>query len=174
MIGIDGQGGSGKSTLAREVAGSLGRSTEIVEGDDFYSDLPDQEKAALTPEEGVDKYFDWPRLRREVLMPVANGAEVLRYQRYDWDNQKMGEWVEVPMPDVVIVEGIYTLRPELCDLVDVKVYVDADEATRTRRQEERGENSNEWIRRWIAAEDFYVAQRGPQKVANLLVHGGPQ
>jgi phosphoribulokinase len=75
------------------------------------------------------------------------------------------------MPDVVIVEGVYTLRPQLRDLVDVKVYVDADEDTRIRRQVERSQNTNEWIKRWVAAEDYYAATVKPWQYADVLVDG---
>ena len=172
LIGVDGQGGSGKSTLAREVVRRLGCSAVVVEGDDFYREMPDEERVVLTAEQGFEQYFDWRRLRREVLESVARADDVLRYQRYNWDRATMGEWVELPMPGVVIVEGVYTLRPQLRDLVDVKVYVNASKEVRTQRQIDRGQDSNEWIRRWIAAEDFYVATWEPRAVADLVVEGG--
>lgn len=172
LVGIDGQGGAGKSTFARAVVGELGDAA-VVEGDDFYRDLPDDERAALDPAAGVEQYFDWQRLRREVLEPVRRGDAVLRYQRYDWVRATMGDWVEQPMPDVVVVvvEGVYTLRPQLRDLIDVAVWVETSEETRLRRQVERGENDDVWIRRWVAAEDHYVATRDPRSAAVLHVEG---
>lgn len=170
LVGIDGQGGAGKSTFARAVVGELGNAV-VVEGDDFYRDLPDDERVSLAPAAGVEQYFDWQRLRREVLEPVRRGDAVLRYQRYDWDRATMGDWVERPMPDVVVVEGVYTLRPQLLDLIDVAVWVETSEETRLRRQVERGENDDVWIRRWVAAEDHYVATHDPRSVAVLHVEG---
>lgn len=84
----------------------------------------------------------------------------------------MGEWVELPMPKIVIVEGVYTLRPQLIDLIDLKIYVEANEDLRIKRHLERAENSSAWIRRWLAAEDFYVTQDNPAQQAQLIVHGG--
>jgi phosphoribulokinase len=170
LVGIDGQGGAGKSTFARAVVSELGYAV-VVQGDDFYRDLPDDERAALDPAAGVEQYFDWQRLRREVLEPVRRGDAVLRYQRYDWDRAAMGDWVEQPMPDVVVVEGVYTLRPQLLDLIDVGVWVETSEETRLRRQVERGENDDVWIRRWVAAEDHYVATHDPRSAAVLHVEG---
>lgn len=170
LVGIDGQGGSGKSTFARAVAGGLGHAV-VIEGDDFYRDLPDDERAALDAVAGVEQYFDWQRLRREVLEPVRRGDAILRYQRYDWGRAAMGDWVEQPMPDVVVVEGVYTLRPQLLDLIDVAVWVETSEETRLRRQAERGENEDVWIRRWVAAEDHYVATHDPRSEAVLHVEG---
>ncbi|NCT92090.1 AAA family ATPase [Cellulomonas sp. APG4] len=170
LVGVDGQGGAGKSTFARSVVGSLG-SAVVVEGDDFYRDMDDDARAALDPAWGAEHYFDWQRLRREVLEPVRRGERTLRYQRYDWADATMGAWVEQLMPDVVVVEGVYTLRPQLLDLVDVAVWVEASAETRLRRQAERGENADEWIARWVAAEDHYVATHDPRSRAALHVQG---
>lgn len=170
LVGIDGQGGSGKSTFARAVAAEID-GVLVVEGDDFYRDMDDDARAALGPAEGVELYFDWQRLRRQVLEPVRRGDHVLRYQRYDWERAATGAWVEHPMPEVVVVEGVYTLRPQLRDLVDVAVWVEASAETRWQRQLARGENSGEWIARWVAAEDRYVAEHDPGATAHLRVAG---
>jgi uridine kinase len=171
LVGIDGQGGAGKSRLALQLAARMPRSV-VVEGDDFYRDLPDDARVLLDAEQGAEQYVDWQRLRREVLEPVARGEPVLRYQRYDWARAAMGGWVEVPMPEVVVVEGVYTLRPQLRDLVDVKVYVEASAQVRRQRQRDRGENPDDWIERWVAAEDVYVARTAPQAAADLVVQSG--
>jgi uridine kinase len=146
VVGIDGQGGSGKSTLAAEWVART-RLGAIVEGDDFYRDMPEPERAALDAAGGYERYFDWERLRAQVLTPARVGDDVLRYQRYDWGSEQLGRWVEMPMPDVVVVEGIYTLRPQLLGLLDVKIYVWTGEDTRMDRQIARGENSSDWITR---------------------------
>ena len=170
VVGIDGQGGSGKSTLAAEWVARTGRGV-IVEGDDFYRDMPKPGRAALDAAGGYERYFDWERLRAQVLTPARARDDVLRYQRYDWANDRLGQWVEMPMPDVVVVEGVYTLRPQLLGLLDVKVYVRTGEDTRMDRQIARGENSSDWITRWAAAEDFYVAFCQPWRYADLVIDG---
>jgi uridine kinase len=170
LVAIDGQGGSGKSTLAADFVAWAGRGV-IVQGDDFYADVPETERAALDAAGGYERYFDWERLRSQVLMPARAGDRVLRYQRYDWASERLGPWVEVPMPDVVVVEGVYMLRPQLLGLLDVKIYVRAGEDTRIDRQIARAENSPDWITRWVAAEDFYVAACQPWRNADLVING---
>jgi phosphoribulokinase len=170
-VGIDGQGGSGKSTLARELAQNLALSAAIVQGDDFYSDTSAREKSLLTPEEGYEKYFDWRRLESEVIRSTRGGAATLRYQRYDWNIAEMGEWTEIPMPEVVIIEGVYSLRPELRHGFDVTIFVHTNESTRLLRQKERGENSMFWINRWTAASEFYVTSEGPWEWVDFILEG---
>jgi phosphoribulokinase len=170
-VGIDGQGGAGKSTLARELVDVLPLSTAIIQGDDFYSEIPDDERAQLSPEEGYERYFDWRRLESEVLSSLRDQAAALRYQKYDWDNGALGEWVQLPMPEVVIVEGVYTLRAALRKAFDVTVFVQASEPARIARQESRDENTSAWIHRWIAAEDFYIARERPSERADFVISG---
>jgi phosphoribulokinase len=171
VVGVDGQSGSGKSTLAQELAQSLSLSVAIVRGDDFYSDTPASTKALLTPKEGYEKYFDWRRLRSDVIESIRDGASTLRYQRYDWNTAAMGGWTELPMPEVVIIEGVYTLRPELRGAIDITVFVRTSESTRLQRQKSRSENSVFWINQWIAAEDFYVSSEATWEWVNFLLEG---
>jgi uridine kinase len=171
LVGIDGQGGSGKSTLARELANSLSLDVAIVEGDDFYNNTPDDVKALLSPEEGYEEYFDWRRLKAEVLQSVRDQTPNLRYQRYDWDIAAMGEWIEIPMPEVIIVEGVYVLRPELREYFDVAAFVRTSEPMRLQRQVSRGQNSGVWISRWFAAEDFYVSREKPWEWVDVSLAG---
>jgi phosphoribulokinase len=171
VVGVDGQGGSGKSTFSRELTEALPVTTWIVPGDDFYSDVSASEKALMSPEEGYEKYFDVDRLKSQVLTGVRDGSATLRYQRYDWEAEALGDWREVPMPEVVVVEGVYTLRPELRDAFDITVFLCTRRETRIARQVARGENSTFWIERWMAAEDFYVAVKGPWEWVDFLVEG---
>ena len=171
VVGIDGQGGSGKSTLARELVQDLPLKVAVVRGDDFYSDTSDEAKALLNPEEGYEDYFDWRRLRSDILGCVRDNSPILRYQQYDWNIAALGEWLEIPIPEVLIVEGVYTLRPELRDYFDVTVFVQTSETTRLQRQSSRGENTRFWISRWVAAEDLYVAREKPWEWADVLLDG---
>ena len=74
------------------------------------------------------------------------------------------------MPEVVVVEGIYTLRPELIGAYDVTVWMQTSRATRIERQYSRGENSTFWIHRWMASEDCYTAKE-PWKQIGFTVVG---
>jgi uridine kinase len=174
LIAIDGPGGSGKSTLAAEVAQHLGPPGRVVYGDDFYRPMPAQARLRLSPREGYDHYFDWQRLRDQVLIPLAAGAAA-RYERYDW---RTGQFVakdpcHVPRCGVVIVEGVYVARPELAEYYDLTVWVDTPRAICLRRLHDRGHDHGpgNWNDRWRAAEDHYIAATRPATRLNLTVRG---
>jgi phosphoribulokinase len=170
-VGVDGQGGSGKSTFARELLQILPITACIVHGDDFYSEMSTTERESLDPEEGYQRYFDWRRLKSEVLRSIGDDSAAPRYRQYNWDTCGLGGWLVISMPEVVIVEGVYTLRPELRDAFDITVFLQAGKGTRLRRQISRGENSSFWIEHWIAAEDYYIANTGPWEWVDFTVQG---
>jgi uridine kinase len=168
LVAIDGAGGSGKSTLAAEVAARLRSPGQVVHGDDFYRPMPPRARLLLSPAEGYDQYVDWQRLRDQVLIPLAAGADA-RYERYDWRAGQLaaGEPRRVPRSGVVIVEGVYTARRELARYYDLTAWVDTPRDVCLRRLDERGHDHGpgNWNRRWRAAEDHYIAATQPRHPA---------
>jgi uridine kinase len=169
IIAIDGPGGSGKTTLASTAAELIDGST-LVRGDDFYRPMPEWEREELDPQQGYQRYFDWQRLRDQVLAPLRAGRTA-RHQSYDWVTGDLAEWHEVGPGGTVIVEGVYTARPELIPYFHFTVYVDTPREICLRRLRARGEHSEEWISRWRASEDFYLQTTWPQTRVQLLVRG---
>ncbi len=157
VIAVDGHSAAGKSTFARQLADSIGDDTTIIAMDDFYRVMDPDERLGLTPREGVDRYFDWERLIDEVLMRLEIGAH-LRCAPYDWIEGRLGPERAIVIGRVVIVEGVYSARPELRPFVDRHVLVDTPADKRHARQTARGESSLEWRTRWEAAEDVYFAE----------------
>ncbi|MFE2301705.1 uridine kinase [Streptomyces sp. NPDC059445] len=172
LIAVDGMGGSGKSTLASAVA-RLGGGV-VVHGDDFYRPMDPDERAALTPTEGYDRYFDWQRLRDEVLTPLATGHDA-HYRRYDWPTGSLvtDELCAVTCDGIVLVEGVYTARPELVDHYDLVVYVDTPPEESMRRLRARGDDHGpiDWEARWRLAEEHYLITTRPRDRAHLVVPG---
>jgi uridine kinase len=169
VIAIDGLGGSGKTTLAATVAELLDGAT-VIHGDDFYRPMPEHEREQLDAQQGYHRYFDWQRLRDQVLSPLRAGQPA-RYQRFDWETGNLADWNEISPGQVVIVEGIYAARPELAPYYHLTTYIDTPREVCLQRVRARGQDSEEWIMRWCAAEDFYVQTTWPRTRAQLLVRG---
>ena len=172
LIAIDGMGGSGKSTLASAVAGLGGAA--VVHGDDFYRPMDADERAGLTPAQGYDRYFDWQRLRDEVLTPLTAGRDA-GYRRYDWSTGALATdgSLAVARDGIVVVEGVYTARPELADHYDLVVYVDTPPDESLRRLRVRGDDHGpiDWEARWRLAEEHYLATTRPRERADLVIPG---
>lgn len=175
LVAIDGPGGSGKSTLAAEVAGRLGPDhAAVVQGDDFYRPMSPDRRLLLSPQEGYDWYFDWQRLRDQVLIPLSS-REAAQYQHYDWSTGDLAPQVQhqVARSGVVIVEGVYAARPELADYYHLTVWVDTPREVCLRRLGERGHDHGpgNWNERWRAAEDYYIEATQPATRLDLTAKG---
>jgi uridine kinase len=168
LICIEGLGGAGKSTLAEAVARER-RDVTVVHGDDFYGPEA-RDWQSWTPQQGYERYFDHARLEEQLLRPLRSGR-VARFQRYDWPSNTLDDWVDVLPQGMVIVEGVYLLRPRLRAYWDLAIYVDAPRELRQRRMYARGEHDNGWIDRWAAAEDYYESVERPRDFADLVVAG---
>ena len=169
IVAIDGAGGSGKTTLAATVAELLD-GAPIVHGDDFYRPMPEHEREQLNAQQGYHRYFDWERLRDQVLTPLR-ADRTARFQSFDWATGQVGAWHEAAPGDVVIVEGVYCARPDLAPYYHFTVYVDTPRETCLQRMRARGQNTDGWITRWRAAEDYYLHTTRPQTRVQLLVRG---
>jgi uridine kinase len=175
LVAIDGPGGSGKSTLAADIAGRLDPDhAVVVQGDDFYRPMSPGQRLLLSPQEGYDWYFDWQRLRDQVLIPLTSG-EAAQYQRYDWLTGELDarELRQVIRSGVVIVEGVYTARPELAGYYHLTVWVDTPREVCLRRLGERGHyhGPGNWNERWRAAEEHYIAATQPATRLDMAVKG---
>jgi uridine kinase len=169
VVAIDGRSASGKTTLALWLAAELGAT--LVHMDDFYRDMPEPARWLLRPAQGVEQFFDWQRLRREALEPLSRGHAV-SYRGYDWDagGGLSAEHHVVEAAAVVILEGVYAARPELDDLVHLRVLVDASPERRARRRLERADHQG-LEARWDAAEEFYFTEIRPPDTFHRVLDG---
>ncbi|WP_205850003.1 uridine kinase family protein [Nakamurella flava] len=163
---VDGPSGSGKTTFAAAWARELrGRGAGTVEV--FGSDL-------LAT---WDDPFDWwPAFAARVLDPLSRG-EPGRVQVMDWTGgtPHPGPWRTVPVPSVLILEGVSTGRRAVARFDPVLVWVEVpDRAERLDRAVARdGEHTRPDFRRWQQAEDaFFAADRTRERAAVVLCPGG--
>ena len=166
LCAVDGCGGSGKSTLARRLA-RPGR-VVVVEMDDFY--LPSDRRVAMPSAPGEN--FDLERLTEQVLTPAADGSGA-RYQRYDWDNDALGAWVEIDAGTLVVVEGVYSSSATLRDRYGLRMWVETPYEVRLERGVARdGEDMREtWVNEWMPAEARYLEAEDPASYAHLVLDG---
>jgi uridine kinase len=174
VVALDGHSSAGKSTLAAVVANRI--DAAVVHADDFYRDMLADERLQLTPPQGIDRYFDWERLRLEAVLPLARGNRA-RYRPFDWvTGHGLTTRVTVEPSEVVLLEGVYSARPELEDLLDLKILVEVADATREQRRQQRArtvsrDDPHGWDARWHAAERHYFGTIRPRETFDLIVDG---
>ncbi len=158
LVAVDGPGGAGKSTFAARLARHAG-DVAVVHTDDFAS--------------WVEPLEWWPRLLAQVIDPLVAGDEG-RFQRYDWAEARLAEWVTVPRRPIVIIEGVSSGRREWREHLAYCVFVTSPEQIRLQRGLERdgAQMLDQW-RSWMAAEDRHFAEDGVADRADLIVDGAP-
>ena len=134
-IGIAGGTGSGKTTITRRIQRQFGSSVATLYHDNYYKardDIPFEERARLNYDE--PDAFDTDLMLRQ-LRQLQHG-EPIQCPVYDFTvhNRSDRTTLIAPAP-VILVEGILILdSAELCDLMDIKVFVDADADVRILRR----------------------------------------
>jgi uridine kinase len=168
IIAVDGHSAAGKSTFAVRVAARF--DAAVVEVDDFYRVLDPHVREQLDARGGVDQYYDWQRLR-EVLTTIRAGR-VATFEPYDWDhNQLSTSSKTIAGTRVAVVEGLFAARSELGDLIDISVLVESPQSIRAARQRQRADASDDWLKRWDAAERLYLEVIRPATAFDLVVAG---
>jgi uridine kinase len=134
VIGIAGGTGSGKTTIAKHLYERLkdsNKSVAMITMDSYYRDL-----AEKPMEERAKTNFDHPHsLETDLLVrhiQKLRSSEVVDVPIYDFEkHQRTTRVTRIEPPDVLILEGILLfVDPKLRDMIDIKVYVDADSDVR--------------------------------------------
>ncbi|GAB6902057.1 AAA family ATPase [Kineosporia succinea] len=161
MVGIDGRSGVGKSTLSARVGEILGEDCRVIGGDDFYTGGTPQDWDARSPAEKAAHCLDWRR-QHAVLSALRRGEEA-SWHPFDWDafDGSLHTTATFARPArVVVLDCVYSCRPELAGLLDLRVLVETDPTRRRERLRARDGDDWQatWIQRWEEAEDFYFGQ----------------
>lgn len=128
IIGIAGGTGSGKTTVVNKIIDSFpAGEVAVLPQDSYYKDsshVPVELRQKINFDEPAA--FDWPLLV-EHLQSLKEGRAVEMPTYSYLTCTRQAETVHVEPRDVVLVEGILVLTdPRLRDMLDIKVYVDAD------------------------------------------------
>ena len=159
---VDGPSGSGKSTFARRWTGALTgagcRSSALFSSDEMAT---------------WEDPFGWfDRFDDQVLGPLAQGRPG-RIRLTDWSSGTPvpGGWKDVPVVDVLILEGVSSARAALGERASVAVWLELE--NRRERLERAvgrdGETSRAFLTAWQDAEDGFFARDRPWERADLVL-----
>ncbi|XVU30316.1 cytidylate kinase family protein [Actinoplanes sp. CA-054009] len=182
-VAVDGAPAAGKTTLADELAAVLrGGGREVIRAtvDDFL--FPRAQRYARGEYSAHGCYHDthdWQALRRVLLDPLGPGG-TRRYQDAVYDHTSdtvLSPPARTAAPDaVLLVDGVFLLRPELRDRWELSVFVTAGPETTVRRavSRERPRSSRatverRWRERYLPAQQLYAATARPAEHADFVV-----
>ena len=138
VIGIAGGTGSGKTTLTNQIAAQFVEQVTIIKHDNYYKahdDMDYEERCRLNYDH--PNAFD-TELMIEHLKALKNG-ESIECPIYDYTiHNRSKDTIKIIPNKVIIVEGILIFEnQELCDLMDIRIFVDTDADLRILRRIQR-------------------------------------
>lgn len=128
IIGIAGGTGSGKTTVVRKIMESIPLDkVALIPQDSYYNDT-----THLTMEERRKINFDHPdafdwALLTQQIHDLRQGKAIEQPTYSYLESNRQEETVHIEPCEVIIIEGIMALwNKQLRDLMDLKIFVDAD------------------------------------------------
>ena len=138
IIGIAGGSGSGKTTLTNQIASQFKEQVTIVKHDNYYKahdDMDYDERCRLN--------YDHPNAFETGLMiqhlKALKQGESVECPVYDFTiHNRSKDTITIVPNKVIIVEGILIFEnKELCELMDMRIFVDTDADLRIIRRIKR-------------------------------------
>jgi ribosomal protein S18 acetylase RimI-like enzyme len=163
VLAVDGRSSSGKTTLAGRLREAVAGSA-VVHTDDIawcYS------------------RFGWADLLIDGVLEPARAGRAVAFRPPSWQDRGRPGAIEVPAGcSLLIVEGVGAARRESAHLIDVAIWVQADDAETERRNLARvgtphGSATVQDHLDWMAEETPFLAEQRPWERVDLVVCGTP-
>ena len=171
LVGIDGPDAAGKSTVADRLARALTAAVRVSADEFQHPPEVRYRRGDLSPEGCYRDTFDYPALLRTCLEPFRAGAAHIAVRR------PASETVAVPVRAVLVVDGVFLLRPELRDQWTFSIHLAISPAETLRRARVRdldrfgspAEVERRYAQRYLPAHALYVAEAEPEARADVVV-----
>lgn len=150
-LAIEGGSASGKSTLAALLHDVYG--CTVFHMDDFFL-RPSQRTEERLAEAGGN--VDHERFFAEVLSPLLRGERVT-YRPFDCSVGELSEPITVEPTRLTVIEGAYSMHPELADSYDLSVFLRISPTLQRARIEVRNSPrmAERFFAEWIPLEHRY-------------------
>lgn len=183
-LAVDGIDAAGKTTLADELAAKIeGRGGPVLRAslDDFHRPRVERyQKGADSPDGYYADSFDYDALVRVLLDPLGPGGDRwCRFRVFDHltdtaINEPPGRF---PEKAVLILDGVFLLRPELNRYWDFRIFVEVDFEVALQRALQRDQNLSgsmeavaaRYHQRYFPAQRFYLDSVKPRRLADVIV-----
>ncbi len=180
VIGIAGGTGSGKSTFTNRLKAAFGDDISVLYHDNYYKaqdDIPFEERKKVN--------YDSPDSLETDLMishvKALKEGKTIESPTYDYTiHTRAKETVIVKPRKVLLIEGILALENvELRNLMDIKVFVEADADERILRRvvrdvKERGRDVEDIARQYLETVKpmHYIYVEPTKYMADLVINSG--
>ena len=181
LVAIDGKDTAGKTLLTHELNTLLlerGEQVITASVDGFHNP---KETRYMRGEDSSEGYyrdsFNYDLMRENLLEPMGPlGNRLIRVQMFNHhlDEPIIGPDIIAQDNTVLIVEGIFLLRPELINYWDLKIYLDISDGEVLKRAIERDtwepeETRRRYLTRYIPGQYLYQTEANPLAQADIII-----
>lgn len=153
LVAVEGGSASGKTTLAKLLADVY--DCNIFHMDDFFLQMHQR-----TPERFAEPggNVDRERFMEEVLEPLQKGG-AFAYRVFDCSQMALGESINVQPKKLNIIEGAYSMHPEMSHAYDLSAFLYVHPQTQADRILHRNGSKMQqrFLNEWIPLEHKYFA-----------------
>ena len=169
LVAIEGGAGSGKSTLGALLQRIY--DCNLFHADDYFLQ-PHQRTRERMAEVGGN--LDRERLEREILKPLRAGEPVV-WQRYDCHTQSLCLPQTPPDKALTIVEGAYSMHPELAGYYDLSLFLEIDQELQAERIRRRNgpAMAEMFFSKWLPMEARYFEGMDVKNRCDLILEVKP-
>lgn len=180
IIGVAGGSGSGKSTFTDRLTSVYKDKISVLHHDNYYfdkSDIPRDERELIN--------YDHPQAMETPLLAehlkLLKSGQAIDMPVYDFTSHtRKPETIHIQPKKIILVEGILILEnEELRNLMDIKIFVDADADERilrriTRDVDERGRELNSVISQYLTTVKpmHYLFVEPTKSMADIVLNSG--
>ncbi|MEO6394635.1 MAG: uridine kinase [Devosia sp.] len=178
MVAIDGVDGAGKTMFADALAAHLEKQGQIVVRtgiDAFHNPRAMRYARGKDSSEGFYRdSYDLDALRTWLLFPARIGMPFRpAYFDHRTDRRLAVNPLTVPLPAVLIFDGLFLHRPELRDEWDLSIFLDVPFEVSFARMavRDRSDPNPEAVanKRYLEGQKLYFKEARPQKQADILI-----
>lgn len=180
IIGIAGGTGSGKSTFTKRLKDEFNEDVAVIYHDNYY-----RRQDEIPFEERMKVNYDHPdsletQLLLEHLRMLKDGKSI-ECPVYDYSqHNRSDQFLHIVPKKIIIVEGILLLADRrIRDLLDIKIYVEADADERILRRvvrdvKERGRDIDNIVEQYLTTVKpmHYLYVEPTRAMADIIINSG--
>jgi uridine kinase len=180
LVGVDGPDAAGKTILADALAERLPGSVLRASIDGFHQPQEHRlRRGALSPEGYYHDSFDYGALSRLLLEPFRSGEREVVVRAFDvrCETEVPAEPALVEDCAVLVFDGVFLLRPELCALWHMSIYLHVAEDVTLARARQRdldlfGSEADielGYRERYLPGQALYRDEADPAAAADVVI-----
>ncbi len=164
-LAIEGGSASGKTTLSKLLEAVY--SSAVLHMDDFFL-RPQQRTPERLAQPGGN--VDWERFLEEVLTPLKK-RDRINYRRFDCSTFTIKPPVPLTPTKLTVVEGAYSMHPQLEGHYDLSVFLDVSPKLQEARIRKRNvpAMAERFFREWIPMERHYFEATDAKNRCDLVI-----